>query len=293
MENAMPQRAQRRPNLFIIGAMKSGTTSLHHYLSAHPEVFMCEPKEPGFFAPEMTYYPREEEWYLSLFGEAGDARWVGESSTHYTKLPMYPGVAARVAAYAPDARLIYLMRDPVERAISHYWHNVRYRSEWRPMEEALAEEGEYHAFSDYARQLEPYLELFPRDRIRCYSFEEMVRDPTRVVREVLEWLELDPALAEPEFSKENARPERFRRVKMGTLHRFGASRVWDRLSPLVPRGVKELASRIAYDTAVPEEVSSEEVVRRIRPVMAKRARTLQSLLGREFPEWTTTFPPAS
>src|SRR5579872_2507705 len=94
----------RRPNLFIIGAMKSGTTSLHEYLAAHPQIAMSRVKEPGFFVEELSF-GRGLEWYLSQFDADERHRFLGESSTHYTKLPVYQGVAERIVRFNRHARL--------------------------------------------------------------------------------------------------------------------------------------------------------------------------------------------
>ena len=85
-----------RPNLFVIGAMKSGTTSLHAYLGSHPQIFMCPEKEPSFFAKE-TISSRGEDWYLKLFAAAGSKPVIGESSTAYSRIPLFPGVPERIA----------------------------------------------------------------------------------------------------------------------------------------------------------------------------------------------------
>jgi Sulfotransferase family len=115
-------RAMPKPNLFIIGAMKAGTSSLHSYLGAHPQIFMTEVKEPAFFEdPAHRKRPKEGigYWnnlshYLELFALTGDRPVVGESTTDYTKLPLKTGVARRIFDFNSDARLIYLMRDPIE-----------------------------------------------------------------------------------------------------------------------------------------------------------------------------------
>ena len=118
-----------KPNLFVIGAMKSGTSSLHYYLAAHPQIFMSDPKEPSYFAvssrsksasPQIATqsYCRSEEEYLRLFENAQGATIIGESSTNYTKLNSFTQVPQRIAAFQPDARFIYIMRDPLERTIS-------------------------------------------------------------------------------------------------------------------------------------------------------------------------------
>ncbi|MDA8347687.1 MAG: sulfotransferase, partial [Pseudomonadota bacterium] len=152
--------ALRKPNLFIIGAMKSGTTSLHEYLDTHPQIAMSREKEPGYFVEELSLR-KGEDWYLSLFEQDARYQYVGESSTHYTKLPLYRGVPERLFRFNPDARLIYIMRDPFDRVISHYWHAVRdvhHGGELRPLLKAVQECPDYLCFSDYAMQLEPYIE---------------------------------------------------------------------------------------------------------------------------------------
>lgn len=280
----------RKPNLFIIGAAKSGTTSLHDLLSAHPDIFLSEPKEPGFFVPELTYYPSDEAWYLSLFESAGEARYAGESSTHYTKLPIYAGVVDRIAAFVEERpHFIYLMRDPIERALSNYWHNVRKHQEHRSLETALRLVPEYLAVSDYPTQLRPYLEAFGRDRVFAATFERLVGRPTETVAEILEWLELGPIPAGTVLQKRNARPERFTRVRgRGLLHRLASSRFWGRLSPLAPRWPKEVAKSLGYGRVEADEVSLDTLVDALRPDMRRVVRDLESLLGRTFEEWTTT-----
>jgi len=281
-------RTGPRPNLFIIGAAKSGTTSLHHYLNAHPEVFMSEPKEPGFFVEEMDYYPKDEAWYLGLFAAAGNAKVIGESSTHYTKLPIYPGVPERIAAFSPDARFIYLMRDPIERAISHYWHAVRQDAEHRPMLRAIQKDVQYTAFSDYRMQLEPYVDLFGRDRIFLMTFEELTADPRRAVQEVFRWLGVAPHDGPPAFERKNARPPEIERPRgRGLIHRFRFTPFWDRVSPYVPQGLKDRAKRLAVEPVKPSDEPVDAVVAYLRPMMQEKVRELSAYLGREFPEWTT------
>lgn len=282
------QRNPPRPNLFIIGAMKSGTTSLHEYLGVHPDIFMSEPKEPGHFAKEMTYYPKDPDWYLGLFAGAGDARIVGESSTHYTKLPVYPAVAERILEFSPDARFIYLMRDPIRRAISHYWHGVRKFEESRPILRAIREDPQYLAFSDYRMQLAPYFDLFGRERVFVETFEALVGDPRRVVRDVLRWLGVSPDFTPGTFTRENAMPEEFLKSRgSGLVNRLRNNAVWNRLSPLVPRELRELATRrLAVEQVRPARRSGDAVADHLRPRMAEQVEELGRWLGRDFPEWT-------
>jgi hypothetical protein len=280
-----------RPNLFVIGSMKSGTSSLHQYLGSHPDVFMCEPKEPGFFVPELTYYPRDETWYRSLFADAGDARIVGESSTHYTKLPVHQGVPERIAAYAPDARFVYLMRDPVKRALSHYWHEVRKLREHRDIVDALRNGEPYVAFGDYQRQLAPYFDRFGRERVLVVSFEEMVREPRRTVEEVFAWLGVDVQGGTRVFGRENARPEEMARVRgRGLLRGVATSALWGRIAPAAPAWIKRAGARLATRPAEAHRADENEAVEYLRPLFRDKVERLEAWLGREFPEWTGVFP---
>ncbi len=215
----------RKPNLFIIGAMKSGTSSLHVYLAEHPEIFMCEPKEPSYFVSRedlKTWYPWMEEqgfWkgedrYLALFAAAGDRKVIGESSTSYTKLPQIDGVIARLSAFAPKARFIYIMRDPVERTISHYWHMVRNRDERRDMLTAIKEESHFRDVSHYAMQLAPYFKTWGRESVHTLTTEELSGDPEGSVRRIFAWLGVSQGFVPKSIhTPEHVTPEELRQAK--------------------------------------------------------------------------------
>lgn len=282
-------QAVRRPNLFIIGAAKCGTTSLHAYLGRHPDAFMSEPKEPGYFVPEMDYYPKDLGWYLDLFAGAGDARIVGESSTHYTKVPVFSCVADRVADFSPEARVIYLMRDPVERAVSHYWHNVRKHQETRPMLQAIRDDVQYRAFGHYALQLRPWMSRFDSGSILTLVFEEMVADPRATLDEVVRWLGLPKAPGDATLGRKNARPDEVTRVRgRGHLHEFRSTGVWETLSPMVPKPLKTWATGLTLAKVRPTEEPDDGVVAHLRPWARESVSALEELLGREFPMWTTS-----
>ena len=152
---------------------------------------------------------RSEERYLELFRSAGDATILGEASTNYSKLPIVPGVPERIAAFNPEARFIYLLRDPVERAISHYWHMVRHHAEHRPIAEAVRRDRQFAAFSHYSMQLRPFLERFGRERVAVLIHERLLADPTGVMGGVYRWLGVDAAAAHlSSFSEpENVTPD--------------------------------------------------------------------------------------
>jgi hypothetical protein len=180
-------RMSALPNLLVIGAMKCGTTALHRYLGEHPQISMAEAKEVNFFvgpdiAPEtdpqtwwMTgQWHRGLDWYASLFDASAPVR--GESSPAYTS-PDQTEAVARIASIVPDARLLYLVRDPADRALSQYEHHRRDSDERRSMEEALLDPAsQYLARSRYHERLVPYLDHFPLEQVHVVVQERLLHD---------------------------------------------------------------------------------------------------------------------
>ncbi|MFQ5604279.1 MAG: sulfotransferase [bacterium] len=187
------------PNLFIIGAMKSGTSSLHNYLALHPEICMSTIKEPDFFMEEGTWH-KGLEWYKSIF--PGTAKILGESSTSYSKYPTYQGVPEKMAQHAPDAKLIYILRDPIRRIVSQYMHMVVHHGEKRAFEEAVTANGqnEYLINSRYYLQLERYLNCFSRDQMMVVEFEDFSRNTKSVMRQIFAFLGVDEKFESEAFS---------------------------------------------------------------------------------------------
>ena len=285
--------ALRRPNLFIIGAMKSGTTSLHEYLDTHPQIAMSWTKEPGYFVEELSLH-KGQDWYLRLFDQNDRYRYRGESSTHYTKLPVYQGVPERLFRFNPDARLIYIMRNPFDRLVSHYWHAVRdvhHGGELRPLLKAVQEAPEYLAFSDYAMQLEPYLELFGKNAIFTLTFESLVEDRQRELDQIYRWLELpSPDAGNRPAEAHNRKPTAMTGVAgAGILNRIQYSNAWRRISPHVPPWMKNWAKKQAYRPV--DERQARTDIERLRaliaPIQQRQIASLSRLLGRDFPEWRT------
>ena len=280
-----------KPNLFIIGSMKSGTTSLHNYLNAHPEIAMSEEKEPGYFVEELSLH-KGEQWYLNLFEDANQYRYRGESSTHYTKLPTYKGVVDRIFRFNPDAKLIYIMRDPFERLISHYWHAVRdvyHGGEIRPLIRAVEQEPEYLAFSDYEMQLKPYFDRFGAEAIYTLTFESLRQDPNKEVNLIFNWLQLQTCTIDAETSTvHNQKPEDITGVSgMGILNRIAYSKTWDGISRFVPSGIKLMAKKLAYQEV--DQKKTEQQLAELRNLVAEtqanQIEALSRLLNRKFPEW--------
>ena len=158
------------PTFLIIGTMKGGTTSLHRYLRQHPDVFMPERKELNFFVddyagppidpPEERNWSRGLAWYERQFAGAERDRAVGEASANYSRFPTYPGVAEKIAEVIPVARLIYLVRNPIVRVLSHYLPDLSNGREQRPLHLAVRRDDRYLTPSRYATQVERYYRIF-------------------------------------------------------------------------------------------------------------------------------------
>ncbi len=297
-EVSAPGRQDRRPasppmpNLFVIGAMKCGTTSLHRYLSDHPDVFMSADKEPGYFVRELNW-ARGEAWYLGLFAQSNRAAIVGESSTHYTKLPTYQGVVERIAEFSRDPRFIYVMRDPVERCVSHYWHQVRSKSrrggERRDMLTAFRDDKQYLAYSNYAMQLLPYLERFGRERVRILTLEELAADPASVVSRIYAWLGVDPHFLPESVGLELHKTPGTITRPVRWLARFRRTAFWEALRSAVPPTIRRLGATLSEGRPVNRDSAEvKRAIEYIRPICREYVDALTGLIERRFPNWTTT-----
>ncbi|PQO45971.1 sulfotransferase family protein [Blastopirellula marina] len=173
---------RRRPDFLIIGAMKCMTSTLHSQLALQDGFFLSDPKEPCFFSNDEVY-AKGIDWYEGLFAAAKEGELVGESSTHYSKLPTYPFTIQRMMQDVPDAKFIYVMRHPIDRLVSHYIHAWTEGAVSGSLDEAIDKHPELTEYSRYDFQLAPYLEAFGSDRVlpvfydrlRTYSQVELAR----------------------------------------------------------------------------------------------------------------------
>lgn len=186
--------------------MKCGTTSLHRYLGLHPEVFMCAEKELNFFLEEGSW-SRGIEWYASRFRSDLPVR--GEASPSYTHAPFFSGVAERMAAVVPGARLLYLVRDPVERMVSHWLHARVAGEDDRPIEEAFEDlsRNPYLEASRYFAQLSPFLERYPAERVLLLRSEDLLRERAATLSRVFRFLGVDPSFRSARFRRLEHRSE--------------------------------------------------------------------------------------
>ena len=205
----------RMPNFLIIGAAKAGTTALYHYLKQHPQIFMPPVKEPNFFALEgqkpnfrgpgddeaiNRFSITDIEAYQALFEGAENALAIGEASPLYLYSPDAP---RRIRRYVSNAKLIVILRNPVERAYSHFLHFVRDgREPHTDFRRALIEEERrirehwewawhYKAVGFYFIQLKRYYELFDLEQIRVYLYEDFKEKPMELLCDIFRFLGVD------------------------------------------------------------------------------------------------------
>ncbi|MEM9901904.1 MAG: sulfotransferase [Pseudomonadota bacterium] len=204
------------PDFLIVGAMKCGTSTLHAQLAAQPGVFMTTPKEPNFFSDDAVF-ARGRAWYEGLFAAAGAGDLKGEASTHYTKLPTYPETVPRMAALLARPKIIYLVRDRMKRALSHYAHDWTMGKAGHDAEAAFATHPEFVEYSRYAMQVAPYLDAFGRDRVLVVRTEDMQADPQALLSRVGAFLGREGFCWQTHVAAENRSMDRSRRLPFHEL----------------------------------------------------------------------------
>jgi hypothetical protein len=286
--------------------MKAGTTYLHDLLASHPDIFMSDPKEPcHFVAPEQLRrgWPQmyhagfcgNRAAYLDLFRDAAGHRVIGESSTLYAFAPILSGVPEGIAAMIPAPRFIYLMRNPTARTISHYWHDARVTATRIDPAQALTPDSEYLVASDYARQLEAYIRVFGRECILAETFEVLTSRPEATLGRILQWLGVSADHRPVDLDQpKNAAPETIAVHDVGGngFYRLRQSRLWRRLATAwMPWRLKTALARLLQRQLRRDQLDLEPIEAQLRRLQGPQIQRLETLLEREFPEWTTEVQP--
>jgi len=300
----------RIPDLYIVGAPKSGTTSLYEWLKGHPEIYMTAVKEPCFYSRDLAQdksgnflrYDTDRDRYLALFDAAGDAKRVGEASTRY----LYSkDAAALIAQDQPGARIVALLRNPVDMIASLHAHKLAGGTEdLVDFEEALAAEADRHAGKRIPRDSNPLLATY-RDRahfgeqvarwmdtfgaaqVHVILFEEMIRDPGVHFRRLLEFLEVDPTYQPASFAAHN----QAHGSRGGPLRRLARTRpvqvaAWRLLPALIGDArTRELSRRLGHSrlrrSAAKRAEVPVELRRRLEAEFTPDVARLSGLLGRD------------
>lgn len=280
------------PTFVVIGAMKAGTVSLRHYLDEHPDVFIGDGGmfgEPNFFVAEDNW-PRGRGWYESLFDRAGRAAAIGECSPCYTWAHVYRGVPERMAQVVPEARLVYVVRDPIARMQSMYMHQVSAGRERRRAEVALLDD-RYLGPSLYGFQLAAFLDHFDRRQMLVIASEVLRDRPHEALSAVLDHLAVDPAAVDLDKRHQDHRSIDKPVPRLHDLERLPRRpvKLHPRWRPDQRTGLARLlTTRRARvdDSAIPRELRD-----RLAERIAADLRRFEHLLGHQIPShwrWSTS-----
>lgn len=203
----------KKPDFIIIGAMKSATSTLHEQLALQPGFFMSTPKEPNFFSDDQVY-ELGLDWYANLFSGAGVGDICGESSTHYTKLPDYPQTIERMKSYLPSLKLIYVIRHPIERLVSHYIHQWSQNVIKTDINQAIDKFDELINYSRYSMQLAPFIDAYGAENIHIAFSEAFRIRPQYELEKVTRFLGYNkPVIWYEDLPEQNVSSQRVRRFK--------------------------------------------------------------------------------
>lgn len=278
------------PNLLVIGAMKAGTTSLHEYLGLHPEITMSVTKEPRFFSDERVR-ARGVDWYESLFPSGTLVR--GESTPDYAKAPEIAGVPERIHAVVPNAKLVYLVRDPVERIVSQYVDQYANADLDQPLDVYLrsAPFGHLHLVnvSRYMFQVEQYLPLFDASQILVVASEDLRLRRRETLARLYRFLEVDDSFWDDraETVHHPSAEKRRRRGVADRLDRTAARLGRTALGNRAPASVVQAKRALSRAASVPvgRPHIDPGLRRELTAYLKEDADRLRAFAGEPFADW--------
>ena len=288
----------RLPGFIVIGAMKSGTSSLRDYLRGHPEVYIPPDEELHYFA-EAINWKQGVDWYRARFADAGDAIAVGEKSPTYTMHPEHPGVPERIHDLLPDVRLIYVVRHPIQRIKSHYVHQFGRGHEANPIRRAVREDPRYLDTTRYAMQLQRYLDHFPREQILIVTSEGLKFDRRATVQRVYDFLGVDsshlPDVLATEFYQTARRrtypPALLWARRLAKRHMLQGERAKVLVESMLARGTSEGRMPTAAgtpDAGEPSHVLAPGLQRRLADLLRDDVARFARHMPADFDGWGLT-----
>lgn len=287
------------PTFIIAGAPRSGTTSLYRYLRGHPEVHVSPIKETHFFDDRLDEAgddPEEiaeaEAWYRDLFGEADETQARGEATPAYF---YHPDVPDRIRDKVPEARILILLRDPVERAQSHYLFRVREGYEDRPFVEFLEAQLEewpdgsaYLRVGLYHRHVERYVETLGRDQVKILLFEDLKERPLELLRDVAGFLDVDPGPMSEVDHGTRHNPYGESRNRLAHFLRTD-DRVRAMARAVLPLGVRVWLGEHLLLRRTDKPDLDPEAVRMLLDLYREEVEGLEEMLDRDLPELKRTW----
>ncbi len=297
------------PNFFIIGAARSGTTSLDRYLSQHPEIYITPRKETHFFA--VDHFPpyfmgpgderlnrrliRDENQYAQLFASVAGEKAIGESSVFYL---CYPGTAERIAQAVPNAKIIAILREPMARAYSAYMHLVRDGRETLEFAEGLKREEErrkkgfepiwwYKELGLYYEQVKRYLDVFGTGQVKVLLYDELCANPGLVLHDVFVFLEVkEDVVIDTSVRYNVAGVPRSRRLYT-LLDNFieKPSALAKRMKVWIPSQMREMWANKAMSMLLRPVPMNPQIHAQLKAFFAEDVEKLEDLLHRKLLCW--------
>ena len=275
----------RLPNLIVIGAMKCATTSLHSYLGLHPDIQMSEPKELRFFADEQNWC-KGLDWYTAHFRE--EVKVYGETSPCYTLFPLFPDVPECIFSIIPDAKLLYIVRDPVKRLISHYFNHYVGRKIHQPLSVPLTdlEENPLVCAGQYFMQLERYLAYFSATNILVITTEALHNNRQDTLRRIFEFLEVDASFFSLKFSFA-WNQSKYKRVQTEFGRRLEQAPLFKLIDhlPFEMRGAIRKILFFPLSRKLSAPVLDETTRQRVMEFLQNDVNRLRAYTGNRFEEW--------
>lgn len=293
------------PNFLIIGAAKAGTSSLYFYLKQHPQIYMSSLKEPKFFAFEgdeldfqgpaknniKKFSVTSLEEYQQLFAGVTEEIAIGEASPIYFE---HPKAAQNIKHYIPEAKMIAVLRHPAERAFSAFSHLVREGYETLSFEDALQKEEErinqkwlplfyYKELGFYYTHLKRYFELFEREQIKIYLYEELAANSIDVVKDIFEFLNVDNNFV-PDLTRKNVSGIPKSRLLYDLFTKNNA--VKSSLKPLFSNQIRrQIYNTVTTKTLNPKPKLSSSTKSNLIEVYKEDILRLQDLIQRDLSVW--------
>ena len=285
------------PNFIIVGAPKAGTTSLHKYMDEHPDVFVSTPKEVNFFSyDELSrqnlvyddFRCEDLAAYEALFAPAGDAKAVGEASVSYL---FYPQTPAKIKQTIPDVKIIMILRDPIKRGFSHWLMDHRLgwcKSSYEdildgkaPADQQAVYYQQYVELGLYHDQVKRYLDLFGENNVKVYLQEDLFADMSAVMRDVFEFLQIDPDF-KPDLDKKYNTFQSPKNSLIGKLY----SSYWLRQlgKKLFPGSLKSKVKSLLFEKGKKPELS-DALHKRLLAIYKDDIIKLEQLIERDLSKW--------
>jgi hypothetical protein len=294
-----PGRRPSQPTFIVIGAQKSATTSLYNWLRQHPQIYLSQQKELDFFSQDALYEKGFDYYCERWFANTGTAKAIGDVSPHYM---LSSAVPQRLARHLPRAQLVAILRNPIDRALSHYLMMKKRGLESRPFKIAATElmqtgrglissvHTNYLVAGLYGKTLAEFLQYYPRASLRIMFYEELISEPVRHFASLLEYLGVDPSFIPRDLDKIYNR--------RAHASRFPAFEAWMMRRTLLKRAIKALVPAEAlsrflfwFDTEFnvrrnkdeTDEAMEQTLRERLQDYFQEDVAALQVLCGRATP----------